>query len=408
MNILFIHQNFPAQFNQIARYLAKDPNNRVAAIRHGQNVEIDNIGSIAYSLSKGSSKDIHPLLFDFEAKVLRADAVAKAAQLIKKQGFTPDVIVVHPGWGEALLLRDIWPDVKILGYFEYFYSATGQDFNFDPEFANDDFDVLAKLSLKNTVNLHALNDMDAGITPTNWQRNTYPEWARSKIEVMHEGIDTAFFTPNSKRTLTIRDKGITLSAGDEVITYAARYLEPTRGFHIFMRALPELLRRRPKAHVLIMGNEQGGYGAGPSGHSTWLDKMMQEVGSQLDPGRVHILGVLPKADYRNALQLSKVHVYLTYPFLLSWSMLEAMATGTILVASDTAPVKEIIKDGKNGLLVDFFDHGALVSRIEDALSLPKRKATTLSNAARKTIESSYNVEQCLQQIINKITDLYKN
>lgn len=405
MNILFIHQNFPAQFRQIATYLANIPGNRVIAIRQSPSVEIENIGTMAYKLSRGSSEDIHPLLSEWEAKILRAEATVEAARVIQGQGFNPDVIIAHPGWGETLLLKDIWPHSKYLGYFEYFYSATGQDFNYDPEFINDDPKSLSKLRLKNTVNLHALNDMDAGISPTQWQRNTYPEWARSKIEVMHEGIDTAFFTPNDKQSLTIPNKNVTLNQDSEVITYAARYLEPTRGFHIFMRALPELLERRPNAHVIILGKEQGGYGSAPKQHETWLKMLMAEVGPQLDPARVHILGTLPKSHYRNVLQLSKVHVYLTYPFLLSWSMLEAMATGPILVASDTAPVQELIDNGKNGLLFDFFDGHAMVDRIEDALTLTKRKSNAMRKAARKTIEENYNVDKCLQTLVAKIESL---
>lgn len=405
MKILFIHQNFPAQFNHVATRLAQNPQNKVVAIKQAPNIDFDGVGIMAYQLARGSSSDIHPLLSDFEAKVLRGDAVAKTANLLKEKGFTPDVVVAHPGWGEALLLKDIWPDAKYLGYFEYFYSSTGQDFDFDPEFLNNDAESLAKLRLKNTVNLHALNDMDAGITPTYWQRSTYPAWAHSKIDVMHEGIDIDYFCPNAKQSLTIPEKNLTLTAKDEIITYAARYLEPVRGFHRFMRALPELLERRPNAHVIIMGSNQGGYGQPPSQHANYEAMMLEELQGRLDPQRVHILGRLPKNIYRNILQLSNVHVYMTYPFLLSWSMLEAMATGPIVVASDTVPVREIIKDGKNGLLFDFFDSQAMVNRIEEALILPTRKANTLRKAARKTIETEYNFEQCLQTLIAKIEAL---
>ncbi|WP_427500995.1 glycosyltransferase [Methylomonas sp. MED-D] len=402
MKILFIHQNFPAQFLQIATHLANDTKNQVMAIRQAPNVEIANISTIAYTPSRSSNPDIHPLMSEWEAKILRAEATAKAADLLKSQGFQPDIVMVHPGWGEALLLRDIWPHAKYLGYLEYFYAATGQDFNFDPEFKTDDVEKLAKLRLKNTVNLHALHDIDAGISPTHWQRSTYPAWAQSKIDVIHEGIDTNYFSPDATRTLTIPNKGITLGGQDEIITFVARYLEPTRGFHVFMRALPELLKRRPDAHVIIIGSETGGYGPGPHGHDSWLAMLMREVGSHLDPNRVHILGRLAKADYRNVLQLSKVHVYLTYPFLLSWSLLEVMATGPIIVASDTAPVRELIQDGKNGLLFDFFDQEGLVNRVVEALSLPKRKANSLSKAARKTIVTQYDLEQCLHKWTTKI------
>jgi len=404
MKYLFVHQNFPAQFKQISEYLAANPRNKVVAIRQAPSVNIDNIGVVAYSLARGSSEDMHPLMSDWEAKILRAEAVVQAAQVIKQQGFNPDVIVCHPGWGEALLLKEIWPDAKYVGYFEYYYASSGQDFNFDPEFKNDDLQMACKLRLKNSVNLHALADMDIGITPTQWQRSTYPEWARDKIDVIHEGIDTQYFSPNASRTLSIPSKGVHLTNDDEIITYAARYLEPLRGFHIFMRALPELLRRRPNAHVVIMGNEKGGYGAPPQGYDTWLEMLLKEVGPQLDPARVHILGRIPKNDYRNVLQLSKVHVYLTYPFLLSWSVLEVMATGPLLVASATAPVQEVIKDGKNGLLFDFFDGEAMVNRVDEALKLSTRKANSLRKAARKTIEEAYNVDICMKNLLSKLQD----
>lgn len=405
MKILFLHQNFPAQFYNVARRLAQNKEHTVMAIRQAPAVDFDGITVVTYQLNRGSSPNIHPLLQDYEAKVLRAEAVAKAAYLLKKQGFTPDVVVVHPGWGEALLLKDIWPNSKYLGYFEYFYAAEGQDFDFDPEFRKNDAESLAKLRLKNTVNLQALHDMDVGITPTHWQYNTYPQWAQSKLEVLHEGIDTDYFAPGNAQSITIPEKGVTLKPGDEIITYAARYLEPVRGFHRFMRALPELLERRPQAHVVIMGSNQHGYGPAPEGYETYEAMLLEELQNVLDPQRVHLLGRLPKAVYRNVLQLSKVHVYMTYPFLLSWSMLEAMATGPIIIASNTAPVREIIKDGKNGLLFDFFDGNAMVDRIEEALTLTTRKANALKKASRKTIEEAYHFENCLQSLINKIENL---
>lgn len=408
MKILFLHQNFPAQFNHVAKRLAQDPANQVIAIRQYPAIDFEGVGVIAYQLTRGSSPGIDPLMQNYEAKVLRAEAVAKTAYLLKDKGFLPDVIVAHPGWGEALLLKDIWPEAKYLGYFEYFYAATGQDFDFDAEFSQCDAESLAKLRLKNIVNLQALNDMDAGISPTRWQRDTYPEWARSKIDVLHEGIDMDYFSPEAGRSISIPEKGLTLTCDDEIITYAARYLEPVRGFHKFMRALPALLTRRPNAHVIIMGSNEGGYGLPAQGYASYEAMMLDELHALLDPQRVHILGRLPKDIYRNVLTLSKVHVYLTYPFLLSWSMLEVMATGTIVVASDTAPVREIIKDGKNGLLFDFFDVDAMVDRIDEALTLPNRKANALRKAARKTIEDKYNFEQCLQTLIAKIETLAKH
>jgi glycosyltransferase involved in cell wall biosynthesis len=406
MKILFIHQNFPAQFNYLAQYLASDPKYTVVALRQPPQIDdIPGVRVIAYDYLHRPAPVIHPLLSEIEAKLIRAEAVVEAARQLRNQGFNPDVVVVHPGWGEALLIKDVWPKAKYLGYFEYFYSATGQEFDFDPEFASEDLESLSRLRLKNHVNFHALHDMDAGITPTRWQKNTYPEWARGKIDVIHEGIDTQYFCPSAKQTLTIKNKDVKLTSRDEVITYAARYLEPVRGFHCFMRALPGLLERRPNAHVVIMGGEEPGYGPAPEHFPTYKAMMLDELGDQLDPNRVHFLGRLPKAVYRSILQISRVHVYLTYPFFLSWSMLEAMASGPIIVASDTAPVRELITDGENGLLFDFFSAEALIERVDQALKMPHRQAVALRKASRATIEKEYDFQACLDALKNRVEAL---
>jgi len=145
-----------------------------------------------------------------------------------------------PTGGETLFIKDVWPEVKLICYFEYYYSAAGQDFDFDPEFSESTLAGLARLRMKNTTMQHALEVADAGWSPTKWQQKTYPQWARSKIDVIHEGVDTDYFKPNAKASFNIANKNITLTRQDEVITFSARALEPVRGFHVFMRALPDL------------------------------------------------------------------------------------------------------------------------------------------------------------------------
>ncbi len=373
MKYLFIHQNFPGQFRDIAKQLAENSENQVIAMRqHDQGESLPNVIDFQYRFLHQPIENQNPLLEELEAKILRGEAVAEACRRLEKRGWVPDVVIAHPGWGEALFIKQIWPKVRLVCYFEYFYSLEGQDFNFDPEFIDDSVLTKQKLILKNTVFLHALNDADAGWVPTEWQKQILPEWAKEKIEVIPEKIDHDFFKPSTKAKFHIANKGITLNAGDPIITYAARALEPVRGFHIFMRALPKILSNHPNVQVVIMGREQACYGPEPKDAESWLDKMLNEVGHQLDASRVHFVGFLDKNSYRTVLQVSQVHVYLTYPFVLSWSALEAMACGTNLLVSNTEPLKELIQkfDLPN---FEFFDQDSLIYQISRCLNKENKR-----------------------------------
>ncbi len=376
MKYLFIHQNFPAQFLDISRVLAADQENEVLALRQVDNgIMVPGVGILTYPLQAAPLPNQHVYLQEMEAKVIRGEAVAAVARGLKAKGWVPDVIVAHPGWGEALFIKDVFPEARLVCYLEYFYNRAGQDVNFDPEFQDNSFEALVRLKMKNSVFLHALDEADAMWAPSHWQRGTFPAWARDKIRVINEGVDLSFFKPDPKASFSISNKGIRLTAADEVITYAARSLEPARGFHTFMRALPTILRRRKNAHVVIMGREAASYGPEPEGHPSWLQKLLDEVGSQLDPRRVHIVGFLPKEQYRAVLQVSSAHVYLTYPFILSWSVLDAQAAGAALVASDTGPLHEAIPPSGERFLFDFFDTADLVHKLEHALNrTPEERA----------------------------------
>jgi glycosyltransferase involved in cell wall biosynthesis len=226
------------------------------------------------------------------------------------------------------------------------------------------------------------------LTPTRWQAGLFPPQIASQLEVIHEGIDTAQVAPNPAATFRLPN-GEVLSRDDEVITYVSRSLEPYRGFHVFMRALPEILRRRPKARILLVGREEVSYGQKhPSGQS-WKNVMLNEVGADLDPARVHFLGQVPYAEYLDLLRVSSVHVYLTYPFVLSWSFLEAMACGCTMLGSATGPVLEVLKDRENGRTVDFFDRAALVDILGELLD-DQAQRRRLSQAARETVLEHYD------------------
>jgi len=402
MKILFIHQNFPAQFSHLTKHLVKAGGHELLALKQPPSATFEGVGVAAYKFLHQSEANTHPLLKEMEAKVLRGEAVAEAAKRLKEKGYAPDVIVAHPGWGEVLFIKDVWPKVKLICYFEYYYSAQGQDFDFDPEFPTASLEGLSRLRLKNTTMQHALEVADAGWAPTKWQQSTYPKWAHKKIDIIHEGIDTDYFKPDSKASFTIANKNITLTCDDEVITFAARALEPVRGFHLFMRALPELMAQRPNAHVVIMGHEKASYGPEPEDNSSWLDKMLAEVGAEIDPSRVHVVGFLSKDLYRSVLQVSKVHVYLTYPFILSWSLLEAMAIGVPIAASNTAPIKEFIKDGKTGLLFDFFDTHDLIKTVIKQLNEKQSQLDKQSKNARALVVNNFQQKECVEQLFKLI------
>jgi len=408
MNILFIHQNFPGQFKFLAPALAGRGHRVVAmTMQKIEQQQWQGVSLVPYAASRGSTPGIHPWVGDFETKTIRGEACFRAALKLKQQGFNPDVIVAHHGWGESLFLKEIWPTAKLGIYCEFFYHASGSDVGFDPEFPVTDVAEPCRMRLKNLNNLLHFDIADAGLSPTHWQASTFPTPFHDRITVVHDGIDTDAVQPNSAVSLSLSD-GLSLSRNDEVVTFVNRNLEPYRGYHIFMRALPQLLRQRPQAHILIVGGDSVSYGAKPAGDSTWKTIFANEVRPQIsdaDWARVHFLGNLPYQQFIPLLQLSTVHVYLTYPFVLSWSLLEAMSAGCAIVASDTAPLREAIEHDKTGCLVDFFDAPQLAEQVSALLANADQRQR-LGNAARQFAQANYDLKtQCLPKQISWVEQL---
>ena len=371
MNWLFVHRRFPGQFVHVVRYLAAK-GDRVIFISHddGQISRIRELSSLQRILYRTPKrrKPAHKYLARMTQCVINGEAVAAAAERLRKGGFRPDLIVGHSGWGELLYLKDVWPNTPLLGYFEFFWRSSGYNIGFDKEFP---VTPAARVRTTNAVDLISLEAVDRGLTATEFQRSTYPECYRRRLSVIHEGVDTALHQPDAKAQVWLNN-GVSLTRDNDVITYCARSLEPHRGFHIFMRALPRILHRNSNAHVLIVGGDEVCYDSRPSGFKTYREQLLAEVGDQLDLDRVHFVGQLNYHRYRAVLQVSSVHVYLTYPFVLSWSLIEAMACGCLIVGSKTPPVEEVVSDGRNGLLVDFMDHESLADRVNLALRSPQR------------------------------------
>jgi glycosyltransferase involved in cell wall biosynthesis len=348
-----------------------------------------------YSLARGNTTGIHPLVLETESKMIRGEACASAAFELRQKGFFPDLICAHPGWGEALFLQHIWPGTPILCYQEFFYQEEGFDLGFDPELQGErSWKENARTAMKNAHLLLTLESSSWNVCPTLFQRSSFPSHWQSRISVIHDGIDSHKACPNPNvADLTLPDSTV-LQQGDPVVTFVNRRMEPYRGFHTFVRALPLLQKLVPTARVVLVGGTSGvSYGAQCS-QGEWKDQFLAEIEGAYNPEHVHFTGPLPYASFLNLLQLSACHVYLTYPFVLSWSLLEAMSCGCAVVGSATAPVEEVIRNGHNGLLVNFFSPGDLATAIAELLSHPDR-AAQLGQAARETILSKYTLEQCV-------------
>ncbi|MCL7463535.1 glycosyltransferase [Phaeovulum sp. NW3] len=398
MKVLFVHQNFPGQFPHLAPALAAR-GHEVLALTAEHNTRPSPVRVVKYRAPDPVtlSSALTRTYADCAERGLR---VARAARALRdRHGYVPDVILGHPGWGETLFLRDVWPGARLLVYAELMYRATGLDTDFDPEFARPDLDRRVLTTARSAHLLQAMVQADAALAPTEFQAATFPPELRAKITVCHDGIDTDTVRPDTQARFTVPN-GPVLRAGDEVISFVSRSLEPYRGYHSFIRALPAVLAARPDAQVVIVGAEGQSYGAAPKDGISWKDRFLAEVRDGLDLSRVHFTGRLPYTDYLALLQVTRVHAYLTYPFVLSWSLMEAMAAGALVIGSDTAPVREVIRDGENGRLVDFFDIPGWSAALVAALADPDRFAP-LRRAARDTITARYDLKRhCLPRLID--------
>jgi glycosyltransferase involved in cell wall biosynthesis len=394
MVVIFIHQNFPAQYVHVAMHLAQNPDHRVFFITQSEQNQLPRVMKLIYKPDTGGSGGCHAYTAAFDAAVRTGAAVAEVCRRLRVGGIIPDVIVGHAGWGETLFVKDVFPDVPLLANFEFFYHAEGADVGFDAEFAPSRPDDVSRLKVRNALNRLSFASCDWGHVATAWQRSLFPPAMQTRLSLLHEGVDTQLVMPDPGAWLRLAREDLTLSRDDEIVTYAARNLEPYRGFHVFMRALPELQERRPQARVLIAGADGVSYGDAPAAGLTYRRLLETELAGRVDLTRVHFLGHVPYDLYLNLLQISSVHVYLTYPFVLSWSFIEAMAAGCAIVGSATAPVLEVLRDGENGLAADFFSPGALAARIDEVLSHPDRMQG-LREAARTMAIRDFDLQTCI-------------
>lgn len=348
------------------------------------------IRKLVYTPAFQAVSTCHPYATTFDSAVRTGTAVMQTCLRLREEGIIPDIVIGHCGWGETLFVKEAFPDVPVLSYFEFFYFPQGADVGFDSEFAPCTSGDRARLQVRNAVSRLSFAESDWGHTATKWQRSLFPVAMQERISCLHEGVDTEKVLPDSSAWIQLARENIRLTRADRVITYVARNLEPYRGFHIFMRALPEILTRCPDVHVLIVGGDGLSYSDPPPYGATYREMMLAEVGDKLELNRVHFLGQVPYETYLNVLQVSTVHIHLTYPFVLSWSFLEAMSAGCLVLASATSPVLEVLRDRENGLAVDFFAINDLCDRVEEVLNHPDQMHA-LRDAARTTAITNFDV-----------------
>ncbi|GBQ14202.1 glycosyltransferase family 4 protein [Swaminathania salitolerans] len=407
MRFLFVHQNFPGQFLHLVRHLHEQGDHEIVFISEANEGHLPGVRRVLYRQERKVSPETHPSLRELETGLLRAEAVARAANTLKGLGYTPDIIIGHHGWGELLNLVDVYPSTPILGYFEFFYHTDRNDVNFDPEFPPYPA-LFPSVRVKNAINLLALNLGQHGQTPTLFQKSTYPEWAHAQITLLREGVNLDLCAPEPG----IGDAPLAIGPcvvqpNEKLITFVARNLEPYRGIHSFLRALPRVLAERPDARVVLIGGDGTSYGAPPpQGAGSWRDLFLGEVSDRIDPDRVHFLGKVEYDLFRTVLKRSDAHVYLTYPFVASWSLREAMATGCPIVGSRTAPVEEFVTDRRSGLLVPFTEPDSLADAILELLE-DEALSARLGSAARHFAEEALslggyleNYDRLIERIVN--------
>ena len=392
MNILFAHNNFPGQFHRLAVALAASPANKVVFLSQYRRSDVS-VPGVEWVQVPLAAEEQHPSSArrKYLNLLARGERFADAMLQLARQGFKPDVIYGHVGFGCCIYAPDIFPQAMQMGYFEWYYTNQADTRFFA---GNKPVSLTTKAENRqcNMCTLSALKECTVGICPTHWQFAQHPPEFRHKLHVLHDGVDTQFFSPIRREGKGLRLKALDLSTAGEIVTYATRGLEPYRGFHTFYRSLPSVLEARPDAHVVIMADDRSAYGGPRKDGKTWREVLREEV--QLDESRVHFLPFQPYDQYRALLRASDVHVYLTAPFVLSWSLLEAMSCGCLVVGSDTEPVREVLRHGVNGFLSDFWNHEALARRIISCLER-KAELAPVRQQARRHILANYDLRKLL-------------
>lgn len=399
MRILFVHCNYPAQFRHLSRHYAETAGHEVVFLAQNKEWTAETHPAIRlarYQLGRDPQGELcHPYLRRYETAVLHGQAALREAMRLKQQGFEPDLIVGHSGFGNTLYLKEAWPHARFLGYFEWYYRSQGADVGFGSSQPPSP-DTSLRVHTYNSPIVMDLALVDAGLCPTRWQASQFPKPLQQQLRVIFDGIDTSRIQPPSaeQRRSCFQLRDLTLSAEVPLVTYVTRCFEPYRGWPQVAQGLALLLQRNPRAQVLLVGSDDVAYGSKRGDGKSWREWALEQW--PMDPARVHHLPALQYDEYLQVLQRSWVHVYWTVPFILSWSLMESLASGCCVVASDTPPVQEVMRSGEQGMLIDFFDPAALAEQVDALLHDPGRRAALGAQARRTIVEGGYDLATCLK------------
>ena len=403
MHVLFVHRNFPAQFGHIAARLIAERGHRCTFLSETPSGVVEGIRKVQYAVKGGATAATNYHARSFENAISHSEAVYEAARRLKLEGSTPDLIVGHSGFGSTLFLRELFPDVPLINYFEYFYRTRNSDLDFRTDFPVSELDRL-RARARNATILLDLDACDAGVSPTSFQQELLPAEYRQKVRVIHDGVPTdvwrplRWLAPERSRRLGQME----LDPGTRVVTYVSRGLESMRGFDVFIKMAKRICELRSDVVFAVVGADRVAYGGDQKriGRSSFKDWVLER--EDVDLRRFHFLGRIPPLELAMLFSVSDLHVYLTVPFVLSWSMLDAMACGCTLLASDTAPVREVVRHGENGYLCDFFDSEALAEQALAVLDDPQAHRSVAERAV-ETIHSRYSTDV----LFPKMADFYE-
>lgn len=383
--IVFIHQNMPGQFKNICQALAKNEKNQVYFITKKKTVSLPNVHRVVYDLAREPTGGSHQYISGLDSHLLYGQAVARRLIALKENNVYPDIVFAHSGWGEALFVKEIFPKAKLVVFSEFYYESRFSDTAFTHK-GDVPVDTACKLVARNLHLTQSMMAADIIMTPTLWQKFVHPKILWPQILVLHEGISVDEIRANRRTSVTLPN-GWTVSKGDRVVTYVSRNLEPYRGFDVFFEAMRLLAKAAPDVRVVLIGGEDVSYGKRPPGGMSWRDLFLHQEGPPLH--NAAFLGKVPYPLFLDLLGIARVHAYLTVPFVLSWSTMEAMALETLVVGSATHPVREVIADGKNGLLCDYTAQ-SVCDTVMRGLDMAEEKRTQIGRLARATIEQNYS------------------
>lgn len=390
MKLLLVHQNFPGQFRDLGPALC-DKGHELKAIGNSRRATDPRIEVLHYELNIGERKGVHPHSLEVDEWIHRSEQVANLAMSLKQRGWAPDVMLAHPGWGEALLLRQVFPSTPLVIWPELWLRPEHMGIN--P--AGMTVGQMQYLRIKDWLVDGAMADASMAVLPTKYQASTFPQRWRHKIAVVHEGVPESMLELPRLHQLTIA-KGITLGPDVPVVTFISRNLEPMRGFPTFMRALPALLAENPKVQVVIVGGDEVSYSSAPGDGRSWRNLLLEELGERIDRKRVHLFGRMPHDQLQKLYRRSDLHVYLSKAFVLSWSLLELMACGTPVLAEANPMMEELIEPGVNGMLWRGGPEN-LAQAILTLLQSPEQ-LKHWGQQAKQKLQPTYLQKHCLNQL----------